>query len=69
METWNPGVERKVTIGDFVYEKNDMLESLKYFPPPPTLAYFDQDNRESSRVVHWRDRSGMKKKLRHKPSA
>lgn len=59
METWNPGVERKVTIGDFAYEKNDMLESLKYFPPPPTLAYFDQDNRESSRVVHWRDRSGM----------
>jgi hypothetical protein len=54
METWNPSVKGKTTCSDLAYEKNEVLETLKSFPPPPTLAFSDEENREDARVVHWR---------------
>ncbi|KAL7446106.1 hypothetical protein ACHAXH_008718 [Discostella pseudostelligera] len=54
METWNPSVKGETTCSDLAYEKNEVLETLKSFPPPPTLAFSDEENREDARIVHWR---------------
>jgi hypothetical protein len=50
VETWCPSVKVESSSNDHAYE----LETLNYFPPPPTFTSADDENRESARVVYWR---------------